>query len=96
MTDEKQTLTLEDAVDAETLGQFAELQSTKQHLAMQLLSLEQQKIEIIRSANRLDDQCQRLYEAVLVARGESPNLLVEIDSTSGKITRLEADKPKTE
>lgn len=89
MSEEKKTLTLDDPVEPETLAKFNEFQLAKQQLALQLLALEQDKLEILRAAKRVEDQDQRLFEAVLVARGESPKMLVDINGETGKITRMD-------
>jgi hypothetical protein len=87
MTNEKRSLTPEDPVDAETLAQFARLQETKQHLALVLTQLELDKIEILRSVSRIDEQNRRLFETCLVDRGIPPTNDIEIDSKTGRLVR---------
>jgi hypothetical protein len=85
MTNEKRSLTPEDPVDTETLAQFARLQETKQHLAMVLTQLELDKVEILRSVSRIDEQNRRLFEACLVDRGIPLTNDIEIDSRTGRL-----------
>ncbi len=87
MTTEKRSLTPEDPVDAETLAQFARLRETKQHLAMVLTQIELDKVEILRSVSRIDEQNRRLFETCLVDRGFPPTNDIEIDSNTGKLVR---------
>lgn len=85
MTTEKTQLTPEDPVDLETLAQFERIQLAKQDLALVLVRIEQDKLEVLRSVSRLDEQNRRLFETCLVDRGLPPTAEVEIDSKTGKL-----------
>jgi hypothetical protein len=95
MSQEKRPLTIEDPVDAETLEQFRELQEHRQRFADSLLSLEQEKIQLLAGVKKIDDHRNRLFEGCLVERGLPPNTKVEIDARTGKIKRTgeEATEP---
>jgi len=81
-------LTLNDPIDPVTLKRFDELQTLRVQLADKYLDLEQEKIRVMRAASNLDVERQRLFEAVLVARGLSPTHPVEIDAKTGTIKLL--------
>jgi hypothetical protein len=83
---EKRVLTSDDPVDAETLEHFRKLQEARQRFADSLLSLEQEKIQLLAAVKKLDDQRNRLFESCLVERGLAPDTQVEIDARTGKIT----------
>ncbi len=94
MSQEKRPLTIEDPVDAETLEQFRQLQETRQRFADSLLSLEQEKIQLLAAVKKVDDQRNRLFESCLVDRGLPPNAKIEIDGRSGKIKRTSEESPE--
>lgn len=83
--EEKKPLTVRDPVDPETLEQFRQLQDARQHMAETLLSMEQEKIQLLAAVKKVDDQMHRLFEGVLVARGLPPDTKVEIDGKTGRI-----------
>lgn len=90
---DKRPLTSDDPVEPEVLEQLQSLQSARQRFAENLLSLEQEKIQILAAAKKVDAQRERLFEACIVARGISPQARIEIDAKSGKIFILE-EAPK--
>jgi hypothetical protein len=94
MTTEKRALTPEDPIDPVTLAQLAKIQETKQHLALILLRMESDKVELLRSAKRLDEQNRRIFEACLVDRGITPDAAYEIDGVTGKLIPLAASNPE--
>jgi hypothetical protein len=93
---EKRPLTPDDPVDAQTLEQFRRLQEARQRCADSLLSLEQEKIQILAAAKKLDDQRTRLFEGCLVERGLAPDTAVEIDAKTGRIlvSKAEPEAPQ--
>jgi hypothetical protein len=82
---EKRPLTSADPIDAETLQQFRSLQEARDRIAGNLLSMEQEKIQLLAAAKKVDDQRNRLFQNCLVERGLSPDTDVEIDAKTGKI-----------
>lgn len=90
---EKRPLTIEDPVDSETLEQLRRVQEARQRFADNLLSLEQDKIQLLAAVKKLDDQRNRLFEGCLVERGLAPTAQVEVDARTGKITRSMEDSP---
>ena len=82
-------LTLADPVDVETLRKFQQLQSSRFQVAENLLSLEQDKIRLMRAASNIESERQRLFEGVLIARGLPPNYPVEIDAKTGAMKPIE-------
>lgn len=93
-TAEKRPLTADDPVEPETLDQFRRLQEARSKFANNLLSLEQEKIQLLAAVKKIDDQSSRLFEACLVERGLAPDTGVEIDPRTGKITRLADGNPQ--
>lgn len=91
---EKRPLTLEDPVDPETLEQFRRLQEARQRCADNLLSLEQERIQILAAAKKIEDQKTRLFEGCLVDRGLAPTTSVEIDAKTGRIKLTEDGNPE--
>jgi len=85
-------LTPEDPVEREILEQLRELHESRQHIADNLLDLEQSKIQLLASAKRLDDQRSRIFQAILVDRGLPPSLPAEIDARTGKLV-MDQDTP---
>lgn len=86
---EARSLTLNDPVDPETLEQFRQLQDARQRFAETLLSLEQDKIQLLAAVKKIDDQLNRLFQACSIERGLPPQTRIEIDARSGKVTRME-------
>jgi len=82
---EKRPLTPEDPIDAETLQQFRSLQEARDQIAGNLLSMEQEKIQLLAAAKKVDDQRNRLFQNCLVERGIAPDTDVEVDARTGKI-----------
>jgi len=82
-------LTIADPVDAETLRKFQQLQSSRLQVADSLLSLEQDKIRLMRAASNIEAERQRLFEGVLISRGLPTNYPVEIDAKTGAVKPVE-------
>lgn len=95
MTDPKR-LTMNDPVSKETLLEFAQLQEARLQLADRFLQLEQDKIQLLASAKKVDDQQRRLFEAVLVERGYPPLTRVTIDARTGHLEILGGTKGAVE
>jgi len=91
---EKRPLTPDDPVETETLEQLRGLQEARQRFADSLLSMEQEKIQILAAVKKVDDQRNRLFQVCLVDRGMSPDTVVEIDARTGKIKVLDEDEPE--
>lgn len=87
-------LTADDPVEAETLNQLRELQEARMQVAESLLDLEQERIQILAAAKRIDDQRNRVFQAILVDRGLSPNTRAEIDARSGKLILALQNEPE--
>lgn len=81
-------LTLDDPLDADTLGKFKQLQTVRLQVSERLLDLEQEKVRILRMAANVDQERTKLFETVLVSRGLPPNFPVEIDANTGKINPI--------
>lgn len=89
---EKPRLTVDDPVPTETLKQFGQLEAANMQLSLRLMSLEKEKVLLLASSKRVDEQHQRLFESVLVERGIAPGTPADIDAKSGKVTLGEAKK----
>ena len=82
---EPRKLTLQDPVDAQTLGLIEKMQNMRVQLAERLLDLEQEKIRTLRAASNLDVERSRVFEEINVARGLAPGAPVEIDAKTGVV-----------
>jgi hypothetical protein len=80
-----QRLTSDDPISPEQLNQLALLQNSHQDIAERLLVLEKEKVKLLASSRRLDDERQRVFEGILIERGIDPHAEVEIDASTGKI-----------
>lgn len=89
-------LTVDDPVSNETLAQFSEIEDAFTRVAVRLLHLEQEKIQLLAAAKRATDERQTLFESVLIARGVSPSAGVTLDSVTGKLTLRKATPPAPE
>lgn len=78
-------LTANDPVSQETLQAFGQLEDAKIRVAMELLTIEQRKIQLLAATKKLDEQHSRLFEAILVERGLPPDTRIDIDVRTGGI-----------
>lgn len=83
-TSEKQ-LTLEDPVPNETVQAFRQIQSAQVDLALELMRLEQRKVQLLAASKKLGDQHDRLFQSILVERGQHPQTPAELDAKTGRI-----------
>jgi hypothetical protein len=79
-------LTPESPIPQEVLGKLNSLKGARQHLSDRLLDLEQDKIQIMAAARRLDEEQQAIFHGILTERGLPQNAVVEIDAATGKLT----------
>lgn len=89
--DEKKRLTLEDPVDEATLVALARLRDVRMGIGSQLIDLELQKVQLLGSVRRIDEQNQRMFDAILVDRGLAPGTTIELDGKTGRIKVLRED-----
>lgn len=83
-------LTINDPVSQETVQQLRQIQSAQADLGLELLRLEQRKIQLLAVAKKLDEQHLRVFQGILVERGVEPSTPAELDGVSGKITLKKA------
>ncbi len=83
---EAKRLTTEDPVSPETLAAFQQILGARQNIAMELMALEQLKIQLLAGNKKLQEQHDRLFQAILVERGLAPQTPAELDAKTGKIT----------
>lgn len=86
MSDEPKKLTVSDPVDADTLQKFAEIAKAKGNIGHRMLSLEQEKVSLLRAASQLDVEERKLFETILISRGLGPNTAVSLDGSTGQLT----------
>lgn len=86
MTDEERKLTISDPISPEILAEFKQLSEARSILASQLLDIDLTRIKLLAAAKKLVDQNARLFEAMLIERGLSPNTPAEIDPKTGLLT----------
>ena len=76
------------AVSKEDLAELQMVLDSRQSVAIQLLELEEHKIQLLRAARDLSVQQHQVFGKILEDRGLSPDTKVRIDS-HGTITILE-------
>jgi len=79
-------LTPESPVAKETLEEFNNLEEARFNLGLQMLQLEQSRVQLLAAAHKVDEHQKRLFERVLMERGLPVNSQVSIDSTTGQLT----------
>lgn len=85
---EPEQLTLDDPIAPEALQQLANLHNARLDFCDRNTSLDQEKITILAAIKRLDDQKNKLFEALLVERGLTPGTEVTINGQTGKLQLL--------
>lgn len=83
---EGRRLTLNDPISKGTLEQFRQIHDARVRLSLALLQLEQNKINLLGGAKRLDAQQDQLFQAALVERGLPPGTPVDVDAKTGLIS----------
>lgn len=78
-------LTPEDPVPQETLQAFRQIKTAQSDVGLELLALEDRKIQLLAANKKLREQQDRLFQAILIERGLAPQTPVEIDSKTGRI-----------
>ena len=81
---EKQ-LTVNDPVSEDVFEQLVTLRDSKQQMALKLLELENDKIQILAASKRTEMQSRRLFEQILVERGIDPSQEVVIDANTRQL-----------
>jgi len=84
-------------VSAATLQRLQQVQFARQQMADRLLDIEMDKVRVLASAQRIDNEKIRIFESILLERGLPPNTVVEINAETGAITdprkRMAVDAP---
>jgi hypothetical protein len=73
-------------VDGEVLQRLQQVQHARLQVADRLLDLEMEKVRLLASAQRIDNEKTRIFEGILMERGLPPNSIVEVDAETGIIT----------
>ncbi len=85
--------TLDDPIAPEVLGKLRALQEARMDLGDRHLTLQQEQVRLLAAARRIDEEKQRVFEALLMERGLPPDTVVEIDAGSGKVKVLQEGQP---
>ena len=85
----KEKLTLADPVDAETRANLRRLQHARADVADKLLDVEQEKVRLLVTANRIGEEIARTFEKILLDRGLPLTTAVEIDPETGDLQVLQ-------
>lgn len=88
-------LTINDPVSKEVLQNFEELDDAHTRIALRLLQLENEKIQLLAAAKRNSEEQKRLFEKVLIERGLSPMTHASLDFDTGKLTLNKDQTPPT-
>jgi len=83
----------DDPVPPEVLQRLRALQEARFEVSDRILTLEQEKVRLLASARRIDEERQRTFEGVLVERGLTPESVVEIDAGTGRLKVIETKPP---
>lgn len=90
---ERPRLSLEDPVAPEVLGKLRALQEARMDVGDRHLTLQQEQVRLLAAARRIDEEKQRVFEALLMERGLPPDTVVEIDAGTGKVKVLQEGQP---
>jgi len=91
MATESKKLTINDPVDPATLKRIGEVQTRRYQLGDMMLDLKQEEVKILVEARRLDEERTKLFSQVLTQRGLLPNMPVEIDPQTGKLSLIKTN-----
>ena len=87
-------LTLDDPVSPEVIQNFRQIGEAQTNIAMEMVALEERKIQLLAGNKKLREQHERLFQAILVERGQHPQTPAELDGKSGKIVlKVPAESP---
>ena len=70
-----------------------ELANARSQMAERLLVLEQQKVPLLASAKRIDEQKTRVFDQVLTQRGLPPGTPCEIDFKTRRVKLIGGPQP---
>lgn len=90
---EAKRLTLDDPVSPETLQSFGQIKEAQIDVALELMAVEERKIQLLAANKKLREQNDRLFQSILIERGQPPHAGAELDSKTGKIVLLQPAKP---
>lgn len=90
---ESKRLTLEDPAAEEVVQKFQQIEEAQASIGMELLRLEKRRIFLLASSKRLEEEHGRLFGMLLIERGLAPNLAVELDVKTRRLTLKEEPKP---
>jgi lipase chaperone LimK len=77
--EKKEETTKEQPVPQEVIDRLDELDRVRSRLGQQLLDLENERISILATSRKLDEERGKIFQALLVERGLSPDTPVRID-----------------
>lgn len=89
---EAKQLTIEDPVPKDMVQRFHQIRAAQADCGLELLALEERKIQLLAANKKLREQHDRLFQGLLVERGLSPQTSVELDAETGKLILTEAQK----
>lgn len=87
-------LTLNDPVSKEEREYLQQLDMTKLGFAQKLLALELEKVNLIAASRRIENQTKEVFQKILVNRGQSADLVVDIDIDTGVISVQNPERQK--
>lgn len=83
---EAQRLTLDDPVAPETIVALRQIQEAQANIGLEMVALEERKIQLLAGNKKLREQHERLFQSILVERGQHPTTPAELDAKTGKIS----------
>lgn len=85
-TGERKKLTVNDPVPPEVIQAFEQIERARARIALENMTLDQRKIQLLAAAKKVDEQFQKLFDSILLERGLPLNTVVEIDDKTGRLT----------
>lgn len=89
-------LTVDDPVSQETIQAFRQIQAAQADVSVELMMLEQRKIQLMAAFKKLQEQHDRTFQGVLVERGLPPNTAAELEGKTGRLILKTPPKPQQE
>lgn len=90
---EAKRLTLDDPVAPEVLQGFRQIGEAQQNIALELVMLEERKIQLLAANKKLREQHDRLFQTILIERGLEPQTPVELDGQTRKLILKQQPAP---
>lgn len=89
-------LTVNDPVSREELDRITQLDAARAGIAEKNLLLDQEKVNLIAAARRLESEYKEAFNKILVERGLPTDTLININMKTGDIRLQQQEDPSSE